>query len=344
MNEPNPIDMDALAAALDDSTPEPDPDPNLASVKDTVDPALEGDEIADPEPEPQSDPDPEPIDSLQVLGPDGEPVDMSLDEILNDSLHDVEIGGETRQISYEDLRAGYMMQQDYTKKTEDLAREREELGPYAQMVAYAKSDPNFVQYLQQYFVYGADPVMGLTQHKDVSEEQLAALLASDDPEDLQKAKAVATERAALRKHIGNQTQRQQKVDAETRQLYENWKAGEERRAREVIPNYDSVVKGKDNYLKGLGFAAQEIESLADHRLYRVIADALAYRDLQSNKGTSKAQLAGKRKHRQPSKTVSGGRGKSSNSKSTRNQNAYARARESGRTEDWATALEGLLDL
>src|SRR3990167_2798503 len=41
--------------------------------------------------------------------------------------YDVVINGETKSVSLEDLRNGYMMQSDYTRKTQELSDQRKQL-------------------------------------------------------------------------------------------------------------------------------------------------------------------------------------------------------------------------
>src|SRR3990170_1027524 len=42
-------------------------------------------------------------------------------------MFEVEVGGEKRNVALDDLRKGYMMQEDYTKKTQELASKRKEV-------------------------------------------------------------------------------------------------------------------------------------------------------------------------------------------------------------------------
>lgn len=345
----NEIDMDALAAALGG-----DDDPPMPEIEERPEPEAEDEEVDleeakaeldEGDEEESEEKDEEPVlDALTLIGPDGEPKRVKLDDLLKDTLHEIEVDGEKRQVSYDELRKGHMLQEDYTRKTQEVAAQRDELAPYADMVAYAKSDPRFVQYMQAYFVHGADPVAGLSKYGNVSDDQLSAMLGSDDPDDLARAREIAKERAEVRKTLAQREQQMQRVTQEKMQMYQHWAASEDQRARSLIPDYDNALKGYDAYLADYGFAPQEIQSLADHRLKRVLADALKVRRLEEKSTSPKSELAAKRKQPRPSRSISSGRGKPENSVQTRSRKSEARARSTGRTEDWADVIGDRLGL
>ncbi len=57
------------------------------------------------------------------------------------SYHQVTIDGETHSISLDELKSGYQRQADYTRKTQDLARDRERLAQGEAIVQALESDP-----------------------------------------------------------------------------------------------------------------------------------------------------------------------------------------------------------
>lgn len=285
------------------------------------------------------------VDVLTLLNAEGEAEQVKLDKLLSDTMHDIEIEGETRQVSYDELRRGYMQQEDYTRKTQAVAQQVDELAPYADMVAFAKTDPNFVQYMQAYFIHGADPAAGLSKFSDVTDAQLAQLLSSEDPQELNRGREIAKERATTRQALQEREQRISRQMQEKQQLWSQWVANEQQRARTEIPDYDNALKGKETYLKDYGFTPQEIESLVDHRYQRVLADALEGQRLKETRTSPKSELRAKRKQPAPSRSIkSSGRGKLTDSVQTRSRQAEKRARETGRTDDWAVVIGTRLGL
>lgn len=338
------------AAFSDDDDLPPEPQADLDDDLDEELPAPQPDDGDEPpEPDAQDDGDEaeeapaKGADTLTLVGPDGEPVQMKLDKLLNDTLHDVEVDGEKRQIPYKDLLAGYMMQSDYSRKTAEVAQQRDELMPYAQMVAYAKSDPQFVQYMQAYFVNGPDADVNMSKYGNVTDEQLSAMLSSDDPGELARAREIAKERAQVNQRRQQRAQVLQKAQAEQAQLFSYFKDAEARRAKSQIPDYDELLTGRDDYLRSVGFTPQEAQLLVDHRMQMVVADAQRYRR-SLEQGTSVSKLEAKRKQPRPPRAVSSGKGKPEATGRKRSQTLERRARESGRTEDWAGVIADRLGI
>tara|TARA_R110002020_G_scaffold132420_5_gene295697 strand:- start:11079 stop:11762 length:684 start_codon:yes stop_codon:yes gene_type:complete len=56
-------------------------------------------------------------------------------------LHEVVVDGESHQISLDELKNGYQRQADYTRKTQELSRERERLAQGEAIVQALESDP-----------------------------------------------------------------------------------------------------------------------------------------------------------------------------------------------------------
>tara|TARA_R100000005_G_scaffold96731_1_gene86940 strand:+ start:2044 stop:2724 length:681 start_codon:yes stop_codon:yes gene_type:complete len=57
------------------------------------------------------------------------------------TLHEVIVDGESHQISLEELKNGYQRQADYTRKTQELSRERERLAQGEAIVQALETDP-----------------------------------------------------------------------------------------------------------------------------------------------------------------------------------------------------------
>ena len=75
-------------------------------------------------------------DSLEV------PASEAHEEPVSDEpLHTVKVDGEDRQVSQSELLNGYQRQADYTRKTQELAVERERLQQAETIAQALESDP-----------------------------------------------------------------------------------------------------------------------------------------------------------------------------------------------------------
>ena len=72
-------------------------------------------------------------------------LDTSTPNVSSDTesgeMHTVKIDGEEMQVSVDELRNGYQRQADYTRKTQELAAERERLSQGEAIVQALESDP-----------------------------------------------------------------------------------------------------------------------------------------------------------------------------------------------------------
>ena len=67
--------------------------------------------------------------------------ELSNEATSEQGAHAVKVNGETHLVSMEELQSGYQRQADYTRKTQDLARERERLAQGEAIVQALESDP-----------------------------------------------------------------------------------------------------------------------------------------------------------------------------------------------------------
>jgi len=126
------------------------------------------------------------------------------------TLHEVVVDGESHQISLDELKSGYQRQADYTRKTQELSRERERLAQGEAIVQALESDPE-----------GAIGALGNafgvsmgTQNTDTSYDDVEDL----DPEEARLRKLEAN----LEEH--NRAMRQQNLQSEViglRDKYDN---------------------------------------------------------------------------------------------------------------------------
>jgi len=115
-----------------------------------------------------------------------------------DHLVRIKVGNEEKELPFSQVRDGLMMQQDYTRKTQELAEERRRLRQADTLVAALEANPaDTLRQLSE--AYDLDPVQGFSAVQRAPEEQAM----------------VARERA-----LASQEQRiqQQRIDAELAQI------------------------------------------------------------------------------------------------------------------------------
>ena len=281
---------------------------------------------------------------LKVIGPDGKPVRVHIDDMLADTMHDVVVDGEKKFVSYQELRQGYERHADYTRKTTELARERNEMAPFAAMVAHAKKDPDFVRHVQAYFQQGPHPELQAAARADLADEQIAALLDSDEPQNVARAKEVLKARAQLRQVMAQRKQYEESAQAEQKQMLESYLTAERQKVEQAIPDYPTQAKAIAATLRDVyGFGEQELAGVYDSRLVRVAHDAMLYR--KSLEEGSRIGLEGKRKAPPPPRAAKPGAGKTVSAQEVRRSREMTeRAKQSGRTEDWAAVIANRLGL
>lgn len=81
-------------------------------------------------------------------------------------MFDVEINGETKSVTLEELQAGYLRQADYTRKTTDVANQRKELEPFQEIKRALDENPAVALGIlgEHYGVNTAQPVPGESEN------------------------------------------------------------------------------------------------------------------------------------------------------------------------------------
>ena len=272
-------------------------------------------------------PDEEPAEEIEA---DQDPVDESAsDEITDDATNDdsddsaesdeesdgeaapvekitFKVKGEdgveeTVEATPEEIASSYMRQKDYTKKTQALAAREHE----AVQFLTQKHDEIRQNYISQAELTRA----AIVNMAGIRSESEMAELANSDPAawvaENQRQRQIAAylnqldqsihsekEQAALQAEIAEKTRKEQLFNTSWAELQ---KDGIDRPKLEGI--YGNVIK---NY----GFTQEELATVLDHRMVKVMRDAVAYRTLKSQKAdvTKKVQSAPRMPTRQAQPT------------------------------------------
>lgn len=268
-----------------------------------------------------------------------------VNELLTKTQHTVKIDGEELEVGYDDLIKGYQRGADYHKKTTELKKEREDLQPYVQMVAHAKTDPQFVQYVQSYFQNGPYPEAANNPLLKINDDQLASLL-DDAGNDYDPHKAAEVIRARKQWTAQNQERQvaNQRAQEEMQRQMNAWAQEQIAIAKDKITelggNYEEDGQDVVSHLTETGFSEQEIGQLVDARMALIAWEAAQYRKLQNSQDAPKARIGQKRQKLSPPRPMATGGKQPSSQKGKRD--TYRKAVKTQRTDDWIAAIESRL--
>lgn len=266
-------------------------------VEEQEEEAPEGTEDADEE---EGAPQLELASVAKVLGLSEDDLDLSEDGSV---LVKAKIDGETKTVKLADLRKSYQLEGHLNNKNMEVAETQRKLKEREAEIE-AQAQQRFKQ-AEDYLSLAHNELM--REFQSITPEQWSKLQ-SEDPVRALELKQEFQERQAQIAHAwqGLQGKRQQeaealKVKAEERQQQEMAKL------REIYPEWSDPDKFKADALemrKGLrddyGFTDQEINSLGDHRLVRLVRDAMRHRT------SEKAKPEVTKKLRAAPKVVKGG--------------------------------------
>jgi hypothetical protein len=229
-------------------------------------------EQAQPEPAPQDggEPQPEQTEGDPAPAPIEEPGDEGQITIDPEApIFEIPVkGGEPEKVSLKELEGGYMRQKDYTQKTQELARARDQLQEEVR-----KSVEPTVQAYQQHLGILQQAVIAtiMPEMHNVDMERLAQ-------EDPSRYVALSAKFQKAQQLVGQIQQQQQQLAAQANQQTA------ERSRRALSDPVTGIADWNDEMYTGIikegsrayGFAPDEVAAVVDHRMIRVLHDALQY--------------------------------------------------------------------
>lgn len=246
----------------------------------------------------------------------------------------VEVEGE--EITVEELKRGNLRQRDYTRKTQELAEARREME--AQNAEVVRERQQYAQLL---------PALAERLEQQVVEEPDWDTLYDTDPNMARKAerqfRKQKEEREAQLQAIRAERERIQVLDAENQErMKAEFTAQQREMLPEIIPEWrDTKVAQKEatdlrSFLLKEGFLEADINELRHAGLVKLARMAMLF-----DQGQSKAVKA-KAKPKPKAKTMkTGTRGTQPRPKAASEQ-ALQRARQTGRVQDAAAAINSLI--
>ena len=217
------------------------------------------------------------------------------EEELEESVEDepqtwtVKASGEEKQVTIDELIKNYQLGADYTKKTQDLAQQRQQVEQNMALI-------NESAKMRDYYAQGLQEIEKLLV--DTEDESSLEELREKDP--IQYAVKVA-ELSQNKKKIDAIRAEQQKV-AQAQQHYQQQQLAQQvseetRKLSELLPDFSHKEKGEQlkNQIRAFGlsqgFTDQELAQVYDSRHVLVLHKAMKYDQLMKNKAKTTKKVA-----------------------------------------------------
>ena len=198
-----------------------------------------------------------------------------IQENSEEPIYTVTIDGTNYEVTQDELIQGYQRNADYTRKTQELAAEKQQTSDF---VERSKKDVE-------------TKIAKLDQLNQAAQVQLQQEYAQVDFEKLYDEDPV--EAARLEHKMRKKNEQLQQVQQQTQQLqmeeFNKYLEEQQKQLSIKLPELNHPEKGSQfkkqmrDYLSSQGFNAQEIDSVYDHRYVMLVRDAMAYRNLQKAK-------------------------------------------------------------
>lgn len=227
-------------------------------------------------------------DTADSVSDDAETADDTADGDTAQSDEDpsftVKVDGEEITVPLSELRAGYSRTADYTRKTTAIAEEKRqfEADSKARDDQYAQEVGRLAQFAQM--VVAADPLLAEAQKIDW------AKLATDDPIEWARKSGQVQARMATLSAV------QQEVERVTTERTKARLREEMTLAQKAIPELADPGKAKAlktemrGFLTDAGFNDNEIAGIADHRVLKVVREAMEFRRIKGAQATAKDKI------------------------------------------------------
>lgn len=252
-----------------------------------------------------------------------------IQENSEEPMYTVTIDGTDLSVNLEELIQGYQRNADYTRKTQELAQERNQSSEF---VERSKKDVEA-------------KLTKLNELNNAAQAQLQQEYAEVDFEKLYEedpVEAARLEHKMRKKHeqLAQVSQQTQELQA---QEFNKYLSEQQKLLSQKVPELMDEQKGPRfkqqmrDYLGNIGFNDNEINSVYDHRYVMLVKDAMNYRNLQKAKPGIKKKVAN------APKVVKGGVAKSKgqvNAEARRQQ--LSKLRKTGQVRDAAKFFRNLI--
>ena len=272
-------------------------------------------------------------DKENVTEPEEEQSELSESEDIQENseepIYTVTIDGTNYEVTQDELIQGYQRNADYTRKTQELAAEKQQTSDF---VERSKKDVE-------------TKIAKLDQLNQAAQVQLQQEYAQVDFEKLYDEDPV--EAARMEHKMRKKNEQLQQVQQQTQQLqmeeFNKYLQEQQKQLTIKLPELNHPQNGLQfkkqmrDYLSSQGFNDQEIDSVYDHRYVMLVRDAMSYRNLQA----AKPQI--KKKAINAPKIVKGGVSKSKGQQAAEaKRQQLSRLKKSGKVADAAKIFRSLV--
>ena len=252
-----------------------------------------------------------------------------IQENSEEPVYTVTIDGTDYEVTQDELIQGYQRNADYTRKTQELAVEKQQSSDF---VERSKKDVE-------------TKLARLDQLNQAAQSQLQQEYAQIDFEKLYEEDPA--EAARLEHKMRKKNEQLQQVQRQTQELqtqeFSKYLEEQQKQLSVKVPEMNHPEKGSEfkkqmrNYLSSVGFNNQEIDSVYDHRYVLLVKDAMNYRNLQ------KAKPEIKKKAVNAPKVVRGGVSKSKGQQQAEvRRQQLSKLRKTGKVADAAKLFRSLV--
>lgn len=193
------------------------------------------------------------------------------EELEAPSKYTVKVNGEELEVNLDELRSGYQRDQDYRKKTMDLAEQRKTVE--AENAAVAERVQKLASLIGE-----ADESIDWESLKNTDPTEFIRL------KDLQEERKATLESEQAKQSDQQQLQRQNQINVETKKLVEHmgptW----------IDDKRVNTFKEADAYLESMGVSKEESSNFIDSRLWKMIFDGMEYQKIKGNKSKVSEQI------------------------------------------------------
>ena len=266
------------------------------------------------------------------------------EEEETEEVYSVKVDGEEMEVSLDELVNGYSRQSDYTRKTQELASQRDQMAQMQQQWAteISEAQAERQQYIEALGQFVHQSMAGLEQYATINWEQLR----EDDPiAFVTKKEEFRDAQERVRQAQAQQEYEHQKQNEEIGKVRKLAVQEEYKRLTEAVPEWNDPEKRTklasdlSSYAIQQGFTQQELKELIDHRSLIVLMKASKYDALQ------KSDVKAKKLKNKP-KVVRSGKGgvKKADKDRSKRIASMKRLKESGHVNDSVSLFEDFVDI
>ena len=259
-------------------------------------------------------------------------------------VYAVKVDGEELEVSLEELVQGYSRHSDYTRKTQELASQRDQMAQtqqhWANEIVQAQAERQ--QYMEALGQFINNSAQGLEQFANINWEQLRE---SDPIAFVTKKEELRDAENNVRQAQEQQAQEYQRSQEELAKLRSLAVQEEHKKLVAAVPEWNDAEKRNEmaselsSYALEQGFSKDDLKELIDHRHFLVLMKAQKYDALQKSDVKSK-------KIKNKPKVIRSGKGTNKKADTAKSKRiaSMKRLKETGHVNDSVSLFEDFVEL